>query len=119
MKVIKYRLCTIVNSGTEEVPRTEEIFTAKAMSWSEANEKIAKREAYNGEYTIEDDGREKPTAEKIAELKAQLSATDYKIIKCSECQLLGQEMPYDVVELHAERQAIRDQINELEQEEKL
>ena len=61
--------------------------------------------------------RVKTAAEKIAELKAQLSATDYKVIKCSECQLLGQDMPYDVAELHAERQAIRDQINQLEQEE--
>lgn len=58
--------------------------------------------------------REKSTAEKIRELKALLSATDYKVIKCSECQLLGQEMPYDIEVLHAERQAIRDQINELE-----
>lgn len=61
--------------------------------------------------------RAKTSAERIAELKAQLSATDYKVIKCSECQLLGAEMPYDVAELHAERQAIRNQINELEQEE--
>ena len=60
--------------------------------------------------------REKTTQEQIAELKAQLSATDYKVIKCSECQLAGEEMPYDVAELHAERQAIRDQINKLEQE---
>lgn len=50
----------------------------------------------------------------IAELKAQLSSTDYKIIKCSEAQLMGEELPYDIVALHAERQAIRDQINELE-----
>lgn len=56
----------------------------------------------------------KTTEQQIAELKTQLSATDYKVIKCSECQLLGIEMPYDVAELHAERQAIRDQINELE-----
>ncbi|MPM04295.1 hypothetical protein SDC9_50571 [bioreactor metagenome] len=47
-------------------------------------------------------------------LKAQLAETDYKIIKCSEYQLAGMELPYDVAELHAERQAIRDQINELE-----
>ena len=60
--------------------------------------------------------REKSIPEKIRELKAQLSATDYKVIKCSECQLLGQDMPYDVAELHAERQAIRDRINELEKE---
>lgn len=59
---------------------------------------------------------EKTNAERIAELKAQLSATDYQIIKCSEYQLAGLELPYDVAELHAKRQAIRDQINQLEQE---
>lgn len=58
----------------------------------------------------------KTTAQQVAELKAQLSATDYKVIKCSECQLLGLEMPYDVAAIHAERQALRDQINALEQE---
>ncbi len=60
---------------------------------------------------------EKSRSQQIAELKAQLSATDYKVIKCSECQLLGKEIPYDVIALHAERQTIRDQINQLEQEE--
>ena len=56
-----------------------------------------------------------PTAEdKIRELKTLLASTDYQIIKCSECQLLGQPMPYDVAELHAQRQAIRDEINALE-----
>lgn len=89
---------------------------AVEMPWSEDNEEIAKAEAYNGEYTIEDDGCEKTTEQKITELKAQLSATDYKVIKCSECQLLGIEMPYDVAELHAERQNIRNEINKLEQE---
>lgn len=52
---------------------------------------------------------------RIDELKAQLSASDYKVIKCMEAQLSGEEMPYDIQEIHAERQAIRDQINELEQ----
>ena len=56
-----------------------------------------------------------PTVEQqIASLKAELSATDYKIIKCSEAQLVGEELPYDIVTLHTERQAIRDRINELE-----
>lgn len=54
--------------------------------------------------------------QRIAELKLQLGGTDYKIIKCSECQLAGVEMPYDVVSLHAERQAIRDEINQLEKD---
>ena len=56
----------------------------------------------------------KTAAEEIAELKRQLQSTDYKVIKCSECQLMGKEMPYDVAELHAQRQALRDKINELE-----
>lgn len=71
-----------------------------------------------------------PTAEELAEmeeqerianinaqinnLKEQLASTDYKIIKCTECGMVGEEMPYDVNELHAERQEIRDEINLLE-----
>ena len=51
---------------------------------------------------------------RITELKAQLDGTDYKIIKCSEYSLAGVELPYNVAELHAERQALRDEINELE-----
>lgn len=117
MEKIKYKfLSAEVNRGTKDSPDIKQIFLEKSMQWSEANEEIAKKEAYNGEYTIEDDGVEKTVQEQIAELKAELSATDYKVIKCSECQLLGEEMPYDVVELHAERQAIRDKINQLEQE---
>lgn len=53
---------------------------------------------------------------RIAELQSQLASTDYKIIKCSECQLAGEELPYDIVALHAERQALRDEINELQGE---
>ena len=59
----------------------------------------------------------KPTkAQQIASLKKQLSATDYKIIKCAECLITGREMPYEAESLHLERQAIRDEINKLEQE---
>lgn len=50
----------------------------------------------------------------IVELKKQLTETDYKIIKCYEYQLAGLELPYDIQTLHAERQALRDRINELE-----
>lgn len=60
MKIIKYNLCTKVNYGTEAKPKWEEILTPVQMGWSEANEEIAKREAYNGEYTIEDDGQPEP-----------------------------------------------------------
>ena len=55
-----------------------------------------------------------PNYERIAELKKQLTATDYKVIKCNEAQLVGGDMPYDTAALHTERQAIRDEINRLE-----
>ena len=118
-KVIKYNLYPAVTSGAVETVNQEaikKVLTPVTLEWSEAHEQIAKKEAYNGEYTIEDDGVEPTPAERIAELKKQLSATDYKVIKCAESQLLGQEMPYDVAKLHADRQAIRDEINCLEQE---
>ena len=50
----------------------------------------------------------------IANLKAELSSTDYQIIKCSEYQLQGLKAPYDIAALHTTRQALRDRINELE-----
>lgn len=55
-----------------------------------------------------------PNTAQIAQLKEQLAATDYKIIKCSEYSLAGIDAPYDIATLHSERQAIRDQINALE-----
>lgn len=48
------------------------------LSWSEANEDIAKAEANNGEYTIDDDGQPKPVAEPTTEdiLNAMLGVTE-------------------------------------------
>ena len=60
MKILKYNLCTIVNHGTEEEPKIEEILSPVTMGWNEVNEEIAKAEAYKGEYTIEDDGQPEP-----------------------------------------------------------
>ena len=63
MKILKYNFCTRINNGTEETPVWEEILSPVKMGWNEANEEIAKREAYNGEYTIEDDGQPEPVVE--------------------------------------------------------
>ena len=54
-----------------------------------------------------------PTVEEQTEgLKAQLAATDYKAIKYAEGWLSDEEY----TQIKAERQAIRDKINELERE---
>lgn len=61
MKTIKYRFLSCeINHGTEENPNIERVFLNKSMPWSEVNEEFAKAEAYNGEYTIEDDGQSEP-----------------------------------------------------------
>ena len=51
----------------------------------------------------------------IGELKQRLSESDYKVTKCYECSLVGEKLPYDIQALHDERQAIRDEINRLEE----
>lgn len=61
-RVIRYKfLSAEINHGTEENSDIEQIFSDVEMGWNEANEEIAKKEAYNGEYTIEDDGVEEVT----------------------------------------------------------
>ena len=93
-----------------------------------------------GWYELSDDGsiytepvapvQLEPTEEELAEmarqeqisqvtgqidgLKAQIAASDYKIIKTYEYDLLGEQTEYDMQAVHAERQALRDQINSLE-----
>lgn len=60
MKIIKYQLCTEANHGTENKPDIRQVFSSVTLGWNEGNEKIAKAEAHNGEYTIEDDGEPEP-----------------------------------------------------------
>ena len=52
----------------------------------------------------------------IERLKSELQESDYKVIKCAEAICLNAELPYNMTELHKERQALRDKINELESE---
>lgn len=52
----------------------------------------------------------------IEELKARLADDDYKIIKCYEASLLGNELPYDISALHRSREEVRAIINEMEKQ---
>ena len=50
---------------------------------------IAKREAYNGEYTIEDDGKPEPpptTEQRVSDLEEQLAQSDETAITLYEAQ---------------------------------
>ena len=91
MKIIKYQICTEINRGTEEHPNIEQVFSGVSNRWSEANEKIAKSEAYNGEYTIEDDGKPEPV---IPPTNAELAAEN-KLLKQQVSALTDQQGFYE------------------------
>lgn len=57
----------------------------------------------------------------LAELMSGLSANtspigDWKVIKVYEARMLGNEDPYNMEELSAQRQAARDRINAIQEE---
>lgn len=61
------------------------------------------------------------TEQQIINLKASLESResdigDWKIAKAQEYILAGIECPYDIAELHAKRQAVRDEINRLRED---
>lgn len=47
----------------------------------------------------------------ISDSKIHLENSDYKIIKCMEAFLCGEELPYNIQELHTERNKYRNIIN--------
>jgi hypothetical protein len=53
---------------------------------------------------------------RIIELRNNLDATDYQIIKCYEAFMRQQTLPYNLEELSTQRDAWRAEINELEEE---
>lgn len=65
---------------------------------------------------IEKEGKtEKELAkERIRELKQQLTGSDYKVTKNGEAIAAKLKCPYPAKELHAQREAIREEINKLE-----
>lgn len=96
---------------TYEVPPEEKegfdiIFDGESWEYKE-QEKKPEDEPY--EPTEKD-----KTQQAIWELKSKLAETDYKIIKCSEASMSGEEMPYDLAAVIEERDAWRAEINELE-----
>ncbi len=50
----------------------------------------------------------------IMQLQEKLNASDYKVLKSYEYALVGKINPYNMSEIHIERQNIRDKINILE-----
>lgn len=69
------------------------------------------------EESIKREGLEAELRVLRSELQANTSEIgDWKVIKALEYQLNGEEIPYDMKKLNAERQKVRDRINDIEAE---
>ena len=67
MKWIQYLFNTPAEDGTDNL-------FSKALPYSEETLRIAEEEAYNGEYTIEEDGQAEPEVPAEDDLWAELAA---------------------------------------------
>ena len=78
MKIIRYLYRHTVNIGTEEEPNYVTTEVEQTPRYSEEALDIAKRQSYNGEYTIEEEPDNRPLdvirADKLAELSASCNA---------------------------------------------
>lgn len=91
MKRIRYTQCVEVNRGTDDNPVIEKVFTVLTHDYNEMTEAIAKAEAYNGEYTIEDDGEPEPV---IPPTNDELAAEN-KLLKQQVSALTEQQSFYE------------------------
>ena len=115
----EYAVLGGLDNGIEvdTLPEEKDALKQKSYKLNDDNTWVFDEEKYQS--LLEKKNSAKATREKkkeIAQLEKQISGTDYKIIKCYEYSLVGEELPYDVTALHTERQAIRDEINSLEAE---
>ena len=85
MKIIKYKMLTH-EEYDEQGNLLDDCFANISMGWNESNELIAKAEAYNGEYTIEDDGQPETYQPTVQE---QLDAQAAAIMELMEVVLNG------------------------------
>ena len=103
------------NATGDYAPRVLETENGKVINPTPAMYEAAGYMPYTPPQPTEAEVAEQERQASIESLKMQLAESDYKVIKVAECMALGLPAPYDVAALHQERQAIRDQINALEQ----
>lgn len=75
MKFLRYQIIVSGKPVDENEHSIESVLSEKTIPYSIENEKIAKAEAYNGEYTIEDDGKPEPAPTQLDRIEAQTTYT--------------------------------------------
>ena len=106
-----------VESGKKEKAYIYDMYRIKTTFRENLVEELENdKEKYQKWLQLAKTSEERANADiEIAKLQEDLNSTDYKIIKCSEYQLAGLDIPYNIAELHAKRQILRDRINELQE----
>ena len=76
MKWIAYKY-QIINEDSDNNDNYKENFLKVKLPYSESNIELVKTEAYNGEYTIEDDGKPEPVVKssQLDVIEAQITYT--------------------------------------------
>ena len=75
MKRIAYMTPFLYERDADGEIVTEKILKFRSIPYSPENIEIAKREAYNGEYIIEDDGEPEPAPTQLDRIEAQTTYT--------------------------------------------
>lgn len=113
-----YALVGSIEGGVEvkELPKYTTLLEQKSCQYIN-NKWQFNKDKYEELLKEEEESKQQIEVQKeIKYLQSQLNETDYKIIKCYEYQLAELELPYNIKELHSQRQQIRDQINVLEEQ---
>lgn len=61
-------------------------------------------------------GYEETIGDKLLRLNNRLTEIDHMVAECYECNLLGLDLPYDIIILHEERKVIKAEIESLQSE---
>mgnify|MGYP001657835549 CR=1 FL=1 len=75
MKVLRYQIIVSGKPADQNEHSSDPVISEKTIPHSIENEEIAKAEAYNGEYTIEDDGKPEPAPTQLDRIEAQATYT--------------------------------------------
>ncbi len=112
--------CNEIHEITEsDVLISDEIY--QQFFDTQSNGKLLRVKDINGatfeeifeEYVLE---YEETKEDKLIRLNNRLTEIDHMVAECSECNLLGLDLPYNVAELHEERKAIKTEIETLQTE---
>lgn len=104
----------IINDETVVKNRNEIVINKDGMITFNPPEEILLQEGWQ-EYIIKTPTKEEIQQQvEVSEAKQELENSDYKIIKCMEAFLCGEELPYDIKQLHEQRNNHRNKINKYE-----